>query len=352
MTRLASQVARWGTHSSMVDDHLWPPEGDPISYTNAAPTPDGSSLAWVSDRTGRPRAWLAPLDDLSDARLVAGVDDDVTAMSWSPDGHRLAVQLGAERTRVRLVGPAGRVRDIAPGAAGVTLGDWSPTGHRLGVTIFDGRSDVGQACLVDVRDGTSTVLAAGPEARVCAVSGDGRRAVVRLGRRGRYELELIDLRSGARTPLLPGGGATVADARFHRDRLHLHTDAGRDRPALLAVDLRGRSAHRVVAARADADLHIVALHPDAARMALVWKMNGGCATELLDLRSGGTFPVTAPPGDVVSAVVFIPDGLLVASEGTGLPSRISRQSLPTGPVFVLLADEARPGLVDPTVVTT
>ena len=47
------------------------------------------------------------------------------------------------------------------------------------VQAGEGAGD-GQACLVDVRDGTSTVLAAGPAAKVCAVSGDGRRAVVRL----------------------------------------------------------------------------------------------------------------------------------------------------------------------------
>lgn len=331
----------------MLDGHQRSPEGDPIAYTHAVPTPDGTSLAWISDRSGRPRAWLAPLDALADARPIDGVDD-VTALSWSPDGHRLAAQLapdGGERTRVRLVGPAGRVRDIAPGAAAVTLGDWSPTGHRLGVTIFDGRSDVGQACLVDVRDGTSTVLAAGPDARVCAVSGDGRSAVVRLGRRGERALELVDLRAGLRIPLLPGGGATVADARFHRDRLYLHTDAGRDRPALLAVDLRGRSAHRVVVARTDADLGIVALDPGAARIALVWTVDGPgdvdrrSVTELLDLRSGGTSPVAAPSGDLVSGVAFTGGGLLVSSAGKTVPPRISRVPLPTGPVATLLADE-------------
>ena len=86
---------------------------------------------------------------------------------------------------MRLVSPDGaRSASIAPGAAAVTLGVWSPGGRQLGVTVFPEGAGDGQACLVDLRDGTSTVLAAGPAARVCAVSGDGRRAVVRLGRRG------------------------------------------------------------------------------------------------------------------------------------------------------------------------
>ncbi len=97
------------------------------------------------------------------------------------------------------------------------------------------------ACLVDVRDGTSTMLTSGPAALVCAVSGDGMRAVVRVGRRGARRLELFDLRSGRCTELLPGGEANVADARFGitGGQLFVHSDAGGERPALLAVGLNG-----------------------------------------------------------------------------------------------------------------
>jgi hypothetical protein len=157
---------------------------------------------------------------------------DVTGLAWSPDGAWIALQVaphGGERTEVHLADPAtGEVRDLAPGAAAATLGAWAPTGRVVGLTVFPQGSGDGQACLVDVRDGTSTVLAAGPAARVCAVSGDGRRAVVRLGRRGARHLELVDLRTGRRTELIPGGEALVADARFGVTgrQLYVHTDAG------------------------------------------------------------------------------------------------------------------------------
>lgn len=330
-------------------------EGDliPYTYADAVPAPDGTSLAWISDVSGRPSAWTGTFDGVAvDAhRVVPGFDQDVQALSWSPDGRWLAAQLapgGGERTRVRLIGPDGPV-DIAPAARAVTLGAWSPGGWRLGVTILGDDGD-GQACLIDVRDGTSTVLASGPAARVCALSGDGRRAVVRLGRRGARELELVDLRSGLRTPLLPGGGAVVADARFDRYRLYVHTDAGHERPVLLAVDLRGRCATRVVAARDDADLDIVALDPEAARVTLVWNVQGRSELELLDLRSGRTAALTRPPGDVVTSVAFTRDGraLLVGSEGPAVPPRISHVPLwPGGPAGALLADPAPSGLVEP-----
>ncbi|WP_214365579.1 S9 family peptidase [Pseudonocardia sp. H11422] len=162
-------------------------------------------LAWISDRDGRPRAWIGALPpagpedattivepdwplptDLDDPDLPPG---DVQALSWSPDGSWLACQLapgGGERTRVLLVSPDGTGRrEIAPGAAAVTLGSWSPGGRQLGVTVYPrGDGGDGQAFLVDLRDGTSTVLASGPAAKICAISGDGRRVVVRLGRRG------------------------------------------------------------------------------------------------------------------------------------------------------------------------
>jgi hypothetical protein len=153
----------------------------------------------------------------------------VQTVHWSPDGARLALQVapgGGERTRVVLVRPDGaEERTVAPDARAVTLGCWARDGHRLGVTLFDDSGD-GSACLLDVRDGTSTPLAVGRAARVCAVDRDGRRAVVRLGPRGDRGLELVDLVTGRRQPLLPGGGALVAEARFSGDGLSVHTDAG------------------------------------------------------------------------------------------------------------------------------
>jgi dipeptidyl aminopeptidase/acylaminoacyl peptidase len=337
----------------------------PAQYSHPAPSPDGALLAWISDRDGRPRAWLAPLP--VDGRQVVEperplpVDGDVEALSWSPDGLWIACQTaphGGERTRVQLVSPDGaEAREIAPGAAAVSLGVWSPTGRQLGVTVFPEGAGDGQACLVDLRDGTSTSLAAGPAARVCAVSGDGRRAVVRLGPRGARTLELVDLRSGRRTELLPGG-ANIADARFGVTgrQLYVHTDAGRERPALLAVTLRGSSGVSTVypiAERPDDDLDLVALDPAGVRAALAWNVDGRSEVELLDLRSGLLEPVVPVPGDVVTGAAFTRDGsaLLVANEGPTVSSRLSRVGLDVRDDATPLLRAARSfgsALVEPT----
>jgi dipeptidyl aminopeptidase/acylaminoacyl peptidase len=310
-------------------------------FSHPVPSPDGAQLAYISDRDGRPRAWVAPLPpsgkSVVEPERPLPAPGDGEALSWSPDGQWLACQTapsGGERTRVHVVSPDGaQVHELAPGAVAVTLGAWSPTGRQLGITIFGEGTGDGQACLVDLRDGTSTVLAAGPAPRVCAVSGDGRRAVVRLGARGARRLELVDLHSGRRTELLPGG-ATVADARFGVTgrQLYVHTDAGRERPALLAVTLRGSSSVSTVypiAERPDDDLDLVALDPAGVRAALVWNVDGRSEAELLDLRSGLLEPVVPVPGDVITGAAFTRDGnaLIVANEGPTVSPRLSRIGL-------------------------
>jgi dipeptidyl aminopeptidase/acylaminoacyl peptidase len=357
-------------------------EHDPTLFATAyscpVPSPDGRMLAWISDRDGRPRAWVAPLPpDGSPVVEPAwplptggdGHDDDgsvpwdVQKLTWSPDGYWLACQLapgGGERTRVRLVSPDGaQVHDLAPSAAAVTLGSWSPRGRQVGITIFGAGSGDGVACLVDVRDGTSTMLTSGPAALVCAISGDGMRAVVRVGRRGARRLEMFDLRSGRCTELLPGGAANVADARFGitGGQLFVHSDAGAERPTLLGIGLNGDaepSLPHLVAGRDDSDLDIVALDPAGARAALVWNVDGRSEVDLLDLRSGVAEALPCPPGDVVSGLAFTRDGraLLVGNEGPTVPSTITRISLDDHdgiPVTPLLPATAREGghLVDP-----
>jgi dipeptidyl aminopeptidase/acylaminoacyl peptidase len=342
----------------------------PVSHAAPAPSPDGTQLAWIADADGRPRAWLAELKAADVVEPDRPLTDlaDVTALAWSPDGMWIALQVapsGGERTAVHLVDPVtGDVRNLAPGAAAATLGAWSPTGRQVGLTVFPEGSGDGQACLVDVRDGTSTVLAAGPAARVCAVSGDGRRAVVRLGCRGARHLELVDLRTGRRTELIPGGEALIADARFGVTgrQLYVHTDAGRERAALLAVTLRGTSGVSTVfpiAERPDRDLDMVTLDPAGARAALVWNVDGRSETELLDLRSGHVEPVAAAPGEVVTGLAFTRsgDGLLIGSEGPTVPPRICHLALdhPAEPTTMLPAETADAadadvdnGLVAPT----
>lgn len=331
---------------------------DAPGHHGAAVSPDGTRVAWISDVTGRPRVHLAPLPAGGPVRgtgTVLAVDGiahpDATALAWSPDGSRIAVQVapgGGDRTRVVLVDPdGGPSRRIAPAAAAVTLGAWAPTGRRLGVTITAAGGDpadegygAGTACLVDVRDGSSVVLGSGQSAVVTAVSADGRRVVLRTGRRGERRLELLDLRTGTRDRLVGGpAGAFVASARFGAapGTVWVHTDAGREHAALLAVALGPPAGHRVapprtVVARPGADLDVVALDPAGTRAALVWNAGGRSELELVDLR-GGRLRRLGAPAAVVTGVSFTRDGrtLLVGGHSPGVPPHVVRVPVEGGP---------------------
>ncbi|TBR23861.1 hypothetical protein EPO15_05170 [bacterium] len=83
--------------------------GDPeqAKFSNMMPaiSPDGTSVAFVSNRSGRYRIWLSALDG-SDARLVSpvsaefdeklGLPIEQKVPSWSPDGRSIAHWEGVE----------------------------------------------------------------------------------------------------------------------------------------------------------------------------------------------------------------------------------------------------------------
>ena len=91
--------------------HLWIVPwsgGDARQLTHAAVndtrpvfSPDGRSLAYISDRGGRERPWILPLDG-GEPRLAAAIAGDAKAVHWSPDGRRLLITApsGVERLAV------------------------------------------------------------------------------------------------------------------------------------------------------------------------------------------------------------------------------------------------------------
>ena len=75
-------------------------------------SPDGSSLLFLSDRSGRSQPWVLPLSG-GEPRLLADIPGDVAAAEWSPDGRT-----------VLLLAPSGEQRFL--------VGDpESPTARRI-----------------------------------------------------------------------------------------------------------------------------------------------------------------------------------------------------------------------------
>ncbi|HZZ49002.1 MAG TPA: prolyl oligopeptidase family serine peptidase [Pseudonocardia sp.] len=317
-----------------------------VSCHGGGLSPDGRLLAYISDRDGLPALWIAPMPesaaDDADSRAVhlhTGTGY-VRQVSWSPDGAWLACQVapyGGEDTRVLVLRPDGReLRELAggPGVSGV-LGSWRMDATGLGISEAGQADPEPTAFVADPNTGRRTRLISGPAATVCSFSPDGRHAVVRVGRRGARELMLVHVVSGRTTPVLPSADATIADARFSVDgsRLYVHTDCGRNRPALLMLPFsRGglrRDAyarHAVLAARRDADLDAFALC--GATIAAVWNVDGRSELELLEAGTRRR-RLLEPPAAVINSVSFAGDlsWLLVRAEGPAQPPHLVRYPL-------------------------
>jgi dipeptidyl aminopeptidase/acylaminoacyl peptidase len=107
--------------------------GEPEQLTSAVASdtrprfsPDGRSLLFISDRMGKPQAWVMPLTG-GEPRQLTDLPGGVGAADWSPDGKRLLLLAAAGEKRF-IVGSADdptarRIRDYTWRADGVGIRD-------------------------------------------------------------------------------------------------------------------------------------------------------------------------------------------------------------------------------------
>jgi Tol biopolymer transport system component len=116
----------------------------PTSDRLPAPSPDGKSIAFVSDREGAEAIWL--VRPSGGKRRLAGPFRDtriVHWLVWSPDGDALAFLMsplrgGASRMELWLVSTSGHLRRLLANVAHEPA--WSPDGNTLAVTHASGTS--------------------------------------------------------------------------------------------------------------------------------------------------------------------------------------------------------------------
>jgi len=163
-------------------------------------SPDGRTLAFLSNRDGENQIYLIPIDG-GEARGLTESKTGISSFDWAPDGNRLAFETTAPKTEeeekkekdkddARVMGkPENRellqvmdveskaVRTILQGAWRVSEYVWTPDGASLIVNATDDpRQDVfsDKIYRVSAADGKMTLLSApaGPF-RSFRVSGDG-----------------------------------------------------------------------------------------------------------------------------------------------------------------------------------
>jgi len=121
---------------------------DEALETDPVWSPDGSQLAFVSDRSGKPEIWLRDMKT-NKYRQLTTLDDAVAMPSWSPDGKRIAFLK---------IPPFGRTNQRSLNVVTVFTGDvseirkqissegavaWSPDGKTLAMKVMDAPSAKG-----------------------------------------------------------------------------------------------------------------------------------------------------------------------------------------------------------------
>ena len=314
-------------------------------------TPDGTRVAFVSDRRGVPELWVQDVPLPGEAEPGATVlplsDDPVLSVHWSPDGKWLGCSVatgGGVRTEVWVVRPDGSdACRVAGGSVHAVLGPWARQGHGLVVTVCsDEPYEPNRCLLIDPVTGGSQLVAQGGLVQVLDLTADGRFALVRDGTRGAQFCRLLDRSVEHDYPLLPYQhlGSTdagllrptpagLADAEPGGMVAYLVTDAGLPRRELVAIGVHDdgrRIAAGILAAREDAELEIIDADTAGSRLVLVWNVAGRSEVELMDAATGVRRPCPGLPGEVVAGVALARSGTdaVVSVESAVSPRRLWR----------------------------
>ena len=309
-------------------------------------SPDGSAIAFISDRFGIP-ALQVQQGDRDPVRIDVG-PDPVVAVHWSADGAWLGVAVatnGGVRQQVWVVRPDGRDLRRVAGSANqhAAMGPWTRTGHQLVVSLpepaaatqdvpDDVTAEQTRVLLIQPATGVGTRLAVGDLLTVLDLSDDERFVLLRDGTRGANFCVMVDRRTDQDFPLLayPRAGSTEIGLLRHAppgselpEIAYLVTDAGLPRRVLLAqpVGADGRRGEAgVLAARDDAELEFLDSDERGRLLLLGWNVSGASELEILDTHTGRRRPLPVPPAPVVAGCAISRDGsrVVVSLEGPQL----------------------------------
>jgi Tol biopolymer transport system component len=178
--------------TTILDDHA--------KNFHVRPSPDGSLIAYDSDREGD-RAVFVARSDGSGARRLSGTGY-AAVPSWSPDGRQIAfVRAEADRPKVWNLWVANadgsQLRRLTSHASGQAWGgSWFPDGRRIAYSVES------RLVILDLATGRPSTLhspVSGQLVRTPAVSPDGRRIIFQVRHDGTW---VADVASGRMTRVL------------------------------------------------------------------------------------------------------------------------------------------------------
>ena len=297
----------------------------------ADPSPDGTSVAYVGDASGRPQPWVLPLDG-GPARLVE-VPGSIRRCLWRPDGARLLVVSdpdGGEDHRLAEVDPVTGTVEWLAAEDGVRCEVGPPHGHTGRPYSADGAllayasnardREVFDVRVRDLRTGDDRIVLEGDDRYVpMGFSPDsGLLLVLRLHQNTEQDLFVCDLAAGTTRRLTHDGVPTKNQPVAwlpDSSGFHLCTTRGRDFLGLAVLSLTGELTWT---ATPESDVDGAALSPDGTRLAwgvnedgytrLRWAEVGGAARDVEGLPVGAAVTEFGLGGQVLR---FTPGGDLL-----------------------------------------
>jgi dipeptidyl aminopeptidase/acylaminoacyl peptidase len=307
-------------------------------------SPDGSRVAYVTDRSGIPRLEVVGVGTSVLPAVLSGPAEEVVSVAWSPDGAWLAYLVSpggsicAELHAVRPDGTEHRVLAGEDPRATVFAGGWTGPGHYV-CSIAPGDGPDADIVLVDVLTGKQSTLATGGFLSATSVSADERFLLARRGPRGYRHIVVVDVAGGVQRRVLaldaPGGLASE-DGRFAPDGTSVYLRAslpgapGSDRAGLVLVPLSPDGVPgegRTVLYRPDADLDGYAVRADGTVLA-VWTVDGVSELCLHSLADGTPVRAIPLPEPVMPGWSLAADGATMVAELTGPRSPRGLWSIP------------------------
>jgi dipeptidyl aminopeptidase/acylaminoacyl peptidase len=290
-------------------------------------SPDGTRVAYISNVSGTPQVWIAPVVGGA-AVQVTHRPDPVQSVRWAPVGDWLAYDVapgGGFNVQIYVAHADGTGEKLlsAGGAVNNRLDGWSRDGKWLAFETNRDNPAHFDAFLADpVTGATRPVGEARGLTTVTDVSHDGKLAIVsRLASRGDSNLYLVDLATRAETLLTPHTPpAQFGWGQFSPDGRHIYVEANdtTDMAAYGVIDLAVSKAGvkpgsiRIVAQRPDAEADSATLDDKGDWAAMIWNVAGRSELAFLNTKSGTLAPGPKLPADIAGAPTFSHDGKLLA----------------------------------------
>jgi dipeptidyl aminopeptidase/acylaminoacyl peptidase len=304
--------------------------------TSPSFSPDGKTIAFISDMSGVPQVWTVPTEG-GWPRLVTALDDPVSAVQWSPTSDWLAISVapgGGMNTQIYVVHPDGTgLKRFTPGGKENNwLSDWTRDGTALMMSsnVRDGAAM--DSYLLRIPGGSMKLVAKNPGIGTLEdVSRDGRHGLVsRMQSRGSNDIYLVDLVSGREVNLTPHEGPGEFSGRFAGEGsgiVYLSSNQDRDLQAFarVAIGPNGQPGQiKVLAERGDAELDSFTINDQGTLAALIWNVAGRSDLAFVELPSGKVVEGPELPTELAFAPTFSRDGkqLALVLNGAAAPSDI------------------------------